>query len=66
MRLVTTIQDREALDVMINTVHDHHGKLKQLCIPRYKRVDKSYYFEHENVTYTLTNQGSYQVGNALP
>ena len=64
VQLVTTIQDREALDVMINTVHDHHGKLKQLCIPRYKRVDKSYYFEHENVTYTLTNQGSYQVGNA--
>lgn len=64
VQLVTTIQDREALDVMINTVHDHHGKLKQLCIPRYKRVDKSYFFEHENVAYTLTNQGSYQVGNA--
>lgn len=62
--IITTAQDKEVLEVIINKAMDMESRYKQICIPYYHIKGKQYLFDHENITLSITNQGVYQVGNA--
>lgn len=62
--IITTVQEKEALEVIIDRSIAMDAPLRQLCIPEYV-VDKSQItFEFDFVKYYLFNQATYQVSNA--
>lgn len=60
----TMIDHKEPLEVVLNRAISMNSEYRQMCIPMYHLKDKTYYFDHENIEFEITNQGSYQVANA--
>lgn len=63
--IITTSQDIEVLDIFVEVSTALESPFRQICIPYYHTVGKSYVFDYLDMTLTLTNQGAYQVSNAV-
>ena len=62
--LITSVQDSDALSVILEKSISMNAPYKHICIPHYNLVDKTINFEFEFKNYILKNQATYQVGNA--
>lgn len=62
--IFTTVQDKEALDVILDISISKNAPFRHLCIPEWHAEGDTIYFEFEFENYFLKNQATYQVGNA--
>lgn len=62
--IFTTVQDKEALDVILDTSITKNAPFRHLCIPEFNVEGDTIHFEFEFEKYYLKNQATYQVGNA--
>lgn len=62
--LITTVQDQEALDVILDMCITKQSPYRHLCIPKYSIDGNRIEFELDFQKYHLINQPTYQVANA--
>lgn len=62
--LITTVDDPEALNVILDTCLRVDAPFQQVCVPPYRIANTSLHFEYAFEPYVLHNQATYQVNNA--